>query len=219
MKDKRKIHIESDETLGAPHTKAQSDRDQELIDTGVVPDEVLRESPELADVVAESDADRILPEAIKVLAERCERAERLAAEEHDKFLRTLADLNNIRRRGREELDNARKFAIEDFVLHLLPVLDNFERAIKAAEEVENYEALHGGVQLILRQLTDALVREGLKPIEAEGQQFDPNVHEAVMREDTDEYPDNSIIEEFQKGYILGDKVIRPSMVKVAYNNE
>lgn len=218
MNEKRKIHIEPEETLGAPDTEAQRERDQELIDTGVVPEEVLLSSPEESDVVAESDSQQALPGDIQALTERCQRAERLAAEEHDKFLRTLADLNNIRRRGREDLDNARKFAIEDFVLHLLPVMDNFERAIKAAEEVQSFEALHGGVMLILRQLSDALAKEGVKPIEAEGKEFDPNVHEAVMRADTDEFPDNSVIEEFQKGYMLGDKVIRPSMVKVACNS-
>lgn len=215
MKDTRKIHIETE----SAHQDAQSKRDQELIDTGAVPEEVFQESPEEGDVVTESQAERVLPEDIKELVARCEKAERHAAEEHDKFLRTLADLNNIRRRGREDLENARKFAIEDFVLRLLPVMDNFERALKAAEEVENYDALHGGVVLILRQLSDALEREGVKSIPAAGEQFDPNLHEAVMRADTDDYPDNTIVEEFQKGYILGDKVVRPSMVKVACNSQ
>ncbi|HET6453515.1 MAG TPA: nucleotide exchange factor GrpE, partial [Armatimonadota bacterium] len=96
-----------------------------------------------------------------------------------------------------------------------PVLDNFERAIKTAEEIKDYDALHGGVILILRQLRDILTKEGVKPIEAQGKLFDPNLHEAVMRLDSDEYTDGMIIEEFQTGYMIGDKVIRPSMVKVA----
>ena len=170
-----------------------------------------------ADIVAESDAERVLPEDVRHLIERCETAEKRAEEEHDQLLRTLADFNNYRRRAREELDQARQFAIEDIVIRLLPILDNFERAIKTGEEIEEFDALHGGVVLILRQLRDVLEKEGIKPIEAEGRQFDPVLHEAVMREDTDEYPDNTIIEEFQKGYILGDKVIRPSMVKVAHH--
>lgn len=213
--NKRKIPIDSDETPGAQQPSAQDERDRELAETGSVPEDVLSESPEEADVVAESEAERVLPDDIRSLMERCEAAEKRAESEHDQLLRTLADFNNYRRRAREELEQARQFAIEDFVLRLLPVLDNFERAIKAAEEIKDYEALHGGVILILRQLRDALDKEGVKPIEAEGQQFDPNLHEAVMRVDTDEYPDNTIVEEFQKGYRLGDKVIRPSMVKVA----
>lgn len=168
-----------------------------------------------ADIVAESDAERVLPEDVHQLIERCEAAEKQAEEGRENLLRALADFDNYRRRTRAELEQSRKFGIEDFVIRLLPILDNFERAIKTAEEIEDFDALHGGVVLILRQLRDVLEKEGIKPIEAEGQQFDPVLHEAVMREDTDEYPDNSIIEEFQKGYILGDKVIRPSMVKVA----
>ena len=215
MTEKRKIPIESEETLGASKTPAQKQRDKELADTGAVPEEVFHESPEEAEVVAESEAERVLPEDVRYLLERCETAEKRAEEEHENFLRTLADFNNYRRRAREEFEQARQFAIEDFVIRVLPVLDNFERAIKTAEELKDFDALHGGVVLILRQLRDVLEKEGVKPIEAEGQQFDPNLHEAVMREDTDEYPDGAIIEEFQRGYTLGDKVIRPSMVKVA----
>ena len=210
-----KIPIESEDIVEASPSEAQAARDQELISTGSVPEEVFAESPEEADVVQESDAEKVLPGDVKHLIARCVAAEKKADEERDNFLRTLADLNNFRRRAREEMEQSRKLAIEDFVLHLLPVLDNFERAIKAAEEIQNYDALHGGVVLILRQLKDSLEREGVKAIDAEGQEFDPNIHEAVMREDTDAYPDNSIIEEFQKGYMLGEKVIRPSMVKVA----
>ena len=152
---------------------------------------------------------------MRYLRDRCEEAEKRADEEHDNFLRTLAEFTNYRRRSREELDQARRFASEDFIIRLLPILDNFDRAIKAAEEIGDFNALHGGVILILRQLQDLLEKEGVQPIEAVGQEFDPNVHEAVMREDTDDYPDNTIVEEFQRGYTLGDKVVRPSMVKVA----
>ena len=215
MKNKRKIPIDIEETLGTSDTSAQAQRDKELADTGAVPNEVFHESPEEAEIVAESEAERVLPDDIRALAERCKAAEQKAAEEHDQLLRTLAEVNNVRRRMREEIEQSGKFAIQDFVIRLLPVLDNFERAIKSAEELKDYEALHGGVLLILRQLGDVLEREGVKQIEAEGKEFDPNLHEAVMREETDEYPDNTIVEEFQKGYTLGDKVIRPSMVKVA----
>jgi molecular chaperone GrpE len=198
-----------------PGVEAQEAGDRELTDTGSIHDEVFTASVEEADLVTEASSDRVLPKDIQLLKERCEAAEKRADDEHDNFLRSLADYNNYRRRTREEMDQARKFAIEDFIIRVLPVLDNFERAIKAAEEIKDFNALHGGVILILRQLRDALEKEGVKPIDAEGVQFDPNIHEAVMRVDTDDYPDNSIIEEFQKGYTLGDKVIRPSMVKVA----
>lgn len=215
MTEKRKIPIEPEGESGTPETPAQEQRDQELEATGSVPEEVFQESPEEADVVAESEADRVLAEDMRDLLERCETAEKRAEEERDNFLRTLADFNNYRRRARDELEQARQFAIEDFVIRVLPILDDFERAIKTAEEIEDFDALHGGVILILRQLRGVLEKEGVKPIEAVGQQFDPSLHEASMRVDTEDYPDNTIIEEFQTGYTLGDKVIRPSMVKVA----
>ncbi len=217
MAEKRKIDADSDEVLGAPETDARKRRDQELIDTGSVPSEVFHESPDEADVVAEAEIERVLPEDVQHLRLRCEEAEKRADEEHENFLRTLAEYTNFRRRAKEELDQARKFATEDIIIRLLPILDNFDRAIKAAEEIGDFDALHGGVILILRQLQDLLEKEGVQPIEAVGKEFDPNLHEAVIGEDTDEYPDNTIIEEFQKGYTLGDKVVRPSMVKVARN--
>lgn len=207
MHEKRKIPIDSGET--------QAERDQKLRETGSVPEEVFGESPEEADVVAESNAECALLEDVRLLKERLEAAEKRADEEHDKFLRTLAEFDNFRKRSREEFQQVCTFAIEDLVIRLLPVLDNFERAIKTAEEIKDYDALHGGVILILRQLRDILTKEGVTPIEAQGKLFDPNLHEAVMRVDTDEYPDGTIVEEFQAGYTLGDKVIRPSMVKVA----
>lgn len=210
MTKRRRIPIDSDKS------PAQEQRDSEIGETGAVPEEVFHESPDEADVVAESQAERILPEDVRHLIDRCEDAEKKAEEEHQNLLRALADFDNYRRRTRAEMDQARQFAIEDFAIRLLPIMDNFERAIKAAEEIKDFDALHGGVILILRQLGDVLQKEGVEPIEAEGRQFDPNLHEAAMRVDTDEYPDGTIIEEFQKGYKLGDKVIRPAMVKVAH---
>ena len=206
MQNKRKIPIDSGET--------QEQRDEELRETGSVPEEVFTESPEEGDVVAESDPTALQAD-VQLLKQRCDEAQKRADEEHDRFLRTLAEFDNFRKRSREEFQQVSQFAIEDLVIRLLPVLDNFERAIKTAEEIKDYDALHGGVILILRQLRDILTKEGVKPIEAQGKPFDPNLHEAVMRVDTDEYPDGMIVEEFQPGYMIGDKVIRPSMVKVA----
>lgn len=215
MSHKHKIHIEPEETLGAPETPAQEERDEEMAQTGAIPEEVLTESPDEADIVAESGAEKILPEDVKALQDRCQAAEKMAEAEHDNFLRTLAEFKNYQRRTREEMEGMRRFAIEDFAVKLLPVMDNFERAVKAAEESKDFDSLHDGVLLIMRQLKDALEKEGVKPIEAEGSEFDPTKHEAVMRHETEECPENIVVEELQKGYMLGDKVIRPSMVKVS----
>lgn len=154
---------------------------------------------------------------ISILEVRCKEAEAKAETEHDNFLRTLAEYNNFKRRSREELDIARKYGAEDLIIRLLPLLDNFERGLKASEELKDFDALHGGVLIVMRQFFDILAKEGVKEIETAGQVFDPNLHEAVMREESSDLPDGTIVDEFQKGYTLGEKVIRPSMVKVAHS--
>jgi len=101
-------------------------------------------------------------------------------------------------------------------LELLPVLDNFERALMSLETSgDDAEALHQGVALIHKQLKDAVTKMGLQPVESVGKSFDPNVHEAITVEPTDEHEENTIIEEFQRGYKLGDRLLRPARVKVA----
>lgn len=168
------------------------------------------ESPEQAvapteEVVAEaSDIECRIRELEKELE-----AERAQA------LRVLADFQNFRRRTEEQRLETASRAIESFVADLLPVLDNFERARQAADESQSYEALVSGVDLILRQLRDLLARHGVEPIEAVGKEFDPMVHDAVMRVPTEEVPENTVVEEVQRGYRRGSRVIRPASVKVA----
>jgi molecular chaperone GrpE len=149
------------------------------------------------------------------LKSELEEQQKKTAEEHDQYLRALADFNNFRRRHQDEYKQAVQFAAQELILKLLPVLDNFERALQSAEQTQNFEGLIGGVKLTLRQLRDILEREGVKPIKALGEQFDPMMHEAVMRVESDEYPENTVVEELQPGYTHHGRVIRPSAVKVA----
>lgn len=205
MKNKRKISINNDESASAQGTCECGAADTVEISGDPIPEtDTNTETADPADI------------AIKALEERCKAAEEKVETEHDTFLRTLAEYNNFRRRSREEMEQARKYGAEDLVIRLLPLLENFERGLKAAEELKDFDALHGGVILILRQFLDVLEKEGVQQIETDGQIFDPTLHEAVMREDSGDLPDGTIIEEFQKGYTLGAKVIRPSMVKVAH---
>jgi molecular chaperone GrpE len=136
-------------------------------------------------------------------------------EEHNRYLRALADFSNYKRRQQEETETRALMASQELILKLLPIIDNFERAIQAAGENRNFDGLVDGVSLTLRQLRDLLEKEGVQPIEAVGQEFDPNLHEAVMRIETEDLPDNTVVEEFQKGYTQGSRVIRPAQVKVA----
>lgn len=136
-----------------------------------------------------------------------------AENNYNRALRLQADYDNLRRRTRQEREDLLKFGAEQLINGLLPVLDNFERAL--ASSGDGGPKFVSGVEMIHRQLKDVLGNEGLTAIPAQGEQFDPNVHEAVMQvEDTGE-PENTVVEELRKGYYLKGKVIRAAMVKVA----
>ncbi|MCC6728314.1 MAG: nucleotide exchange factor GrpE [Chthonomonadales bacterium] len=152
---------------------------------------------------------------VKELRARVAELEQQVEQERDRALRTQADFQNFRRRIDEQRAEQARFATRELLLGLLPIIDNFERALAASERTSNYEALVGGVSLTLRQLHDFLSRNGVAPIEAMGEEFDPNLHEAVMRVDDSDHPENSVVEELRRGYTMHDRVLRPSMVKVA----
>jgi len=138
------------------------------------------------------------------------------AEEHYGQLQRLqADFDNYRKRTQKEKIELIKYASERLVGELLPVLDNFERAVIAAKANPDFTSFSQGVEMILRQMQTALSKEGLKAMEAVGQPFDPNLHEAVLRVESEEHPENTVVEEIQKGYYLKEKVLRPCMVKVS----
>nr|WP_031513241.1 nucleotide exchange factor GrpE [Desulfofalx alkaliphila] len=136
-----------------------------------------------------------------------------AEENYNRLLRTQADFDNYRRRTKEEREQLIKYASESLIIELLPVLDNFDRALGAADTPGDDFA--AGVKMIHRQLMEVLNKEGLEEIAAEGKEFDPMVHEAMMQVESDEHSENTVVEELRKGYTLKGKVIRPSLVKVA----
>jgi molecular chaperone GrpE len=135
-----------------------------------------------------------------------------AAQLRDRYLRLLADFENFRRRGEREKADYYKYALAGVLTNLLPVLDNFDRALDHAEEGDEF---HKGVSLIYKQLYGVLQKHGLKPIEDSGVPFDPNIHEAVVREEDDSVPSHTVTAMLQKGYFLHDRLLRPAMVKVA----
>ena len=134
------------------------------------------------------------------------------AELNDKFLRICAEYDNFRRRSQKEKDALYGDVKADTVAKFLPVYDNLERALKQGTEDEAYRK---GVEMIMTQFTSTLEKLGVTPIECLGEKFDPTLHNAVMHVDDEEKGDNEIVEVFQKGFKLGDKVIRFAMVKVA----
>ncbi len=139
------------------------------------------------------------------------------AEKQDNLLRAMADFDNFRRRTRQEMEEIRRIALEEFLRSLLRVMDNFERAMQAAEESQSFEKLMEGVQLTYRQLQSLLREAGVQPIEAVGKPFDPNFHEAVQRVESPDHPDETVLEEVERGYMIQSRVLRPSRVKVVKN--
>ncbi|SFL33380.1 molecular chaperone GrpE [Paenibacillus sp. 1_12] len=136
-------------------------------------------------------------------------------ENYQRSLRTQADYDNFRRRTRLEKEEFAKYASQKVIEQLLPVMDNFERALAAGREGNDYEALLKGVDMIYRQLDQALSGEGLKQMESIGQPFNPEFHQAIMQVDSDEHEEGIVVSEIQKGYLLKDRVLRPAMVQVS----
>ena len=140
------------------------------------------------------------------------------AELEEQVKRVSADFQNFRRRQEEELKRQKVFMREAVFRSLLPILDHLDRTLKACQESDNTEALIQGIQLVDKDARKIFGEHGVEPISTEGQTFDPEFHQAVMMEETDEAPDQSILAEFQTGYKIEDRVLRPSMVKVARNS-
>ena len=148
---------------------------------------------------------------IEALHKKIADLEREKEELLQSYRRLLADFDNYKRRTRKELLEAADSGKEELLVKLLPVLDNLELALKATGEPDKWRS---GVEMIFRQFLGVLVEVGLKPIPAVGEIFDPKLHEALVREPS-EQPENTILEEIKKGYLFGEKTIRPTLVKVA----
>jgi molecular chaperone GrpE len=151
-------------------------------------------------------------EAVVVLEGEIAKCQQENEQLRNQFLRSRADLENFRRRAEREKNDYYKFALTELVRDLLPVLDNLERALGARAESDD---LRKGVELIYKQLSDALAKYGLKAIDAAPVVFDPTIHEAVTREENTAFPSHTVIEILQRGYFLNDRLIRPAMVRVA----
>lgn len=134
---------------------------------------------------------------------------------NNQYIRLAADFDNYRKRNEQEREALLKYGAESTLKKMLEVIDNFERGLKAIETVDDCEKVKECYNLAYKNFTEALTKAGLESIKAEGEAFDPNFHEAVMQTPTSEKEENTIIAELQKGYKLGDKVLRPTLVNVA----
>jgi molecular chaperone GrpE len=134
---------------------------------------------------------------------------------YDRLLRTSAEFDNYRRRIERERREQADRIVTDMFLEMLPIVDDLERALRVDAAGEQAEAYRQGVELIYRQMVELLKRRGVTPFDALGEDFDPNLHQAVVSEEASDRRDGEVIEQFRRGYMAGDRLLRPAMVKVA----
>ena len=173
------------------------------------------EAEEQAEVADTEQPETDLP--VEEEAETVDEVEKLREQldaEQNKYLRLLADYDNFKRRTQKDKELANKFRSQSLLADILPVLDNFERAMSVPTKSEESASLLKGIEMVQKSLLEAVNREGLEEIKAIGEQFDPNFHQAVMQEKDDSAEPGEVLQELQKGYILKDRVLRPAMVKV-----
>ena len=220
MRDKKNeprdipITFDGDESLdSSPEAEAELPNDTELSAGKNDESQRMGGSAEEEESAADPDPVAALQAQIDTLT-----AEKAAL--YDKLLRRQAEFENYRKRVERERAELYQHGRDDVLLQFLPVVDNFERALSSLETSEgDAEALRHGVELIHKQFKDALAKFGLEAVEAVGQTFDPHVHEAVTMEATDKHKENTVIQEFQRGYKIGDRLLRPAKVKVASSPE
>jgi molecular chaperone GrpE len=153
---------------------------------------------------------------IKDMEGKIESLKKEAKENHDRMLRMAAEFENYKKRATREMNDFRKFANENFVKAMLPVVDNLDRAIESSSNDKNANnSVVEGVSMTLKEILKVFEEFNVKPFESLGKPFDPNFHQAVMQEQGETYPDNTVIKELQKGYMIHDRLLRPAMVVVS----
>jgi molecular chaperone GrpE len=171
------------------------------------------ENEQAAENQAETAETEVSEEAVEL--SEADQLRMQVEENNQRILRVQADFDNFRRRARAEKEDFAKYASLKLIEQLLPIVDNFDRALSSSKETKDFDALVKGLDMTYRGMDQLLTAEGLKPIEAVGQPFNPEFHQAVMQVESEEHEEGIVVEELQKGYILKDKVIRPAMVKVS----
>ena len=189
--DEQKIDIEDTENL-----ETEVKADEETIAT------------ENAEAEQNAENNKATEEDVNPLQEKYDNL-------NNQYIRLAADFDNYRKRHEQEKEALLKYGAEKTLQKMIEVLDNFERGLKAIETVDDCEKVKECYNLAYKNFTDVLTKAGLETIKAEGEEFDPNFHEAVMQTQTSDKPEHTIVAELQKGYKLGDKVLRPTLVNVA----
>ncbi len=202
MSEDTEMHVESD---APPETAASTENADPLEKDSV--SEVGESEPEVDDGAESEPAVSFEEEFAKLKAEY--------EEKYDQMLRKIAEYDNAKKRADRRAEESSKYAVEGVIKDIIPVIDSVERAVESTNESKDFDALSEGVQLIHKQLLDSLQRRSVNPIDAVGTNFDPTRHEAIMHVESEDVPENAVIEEYQRGYTLHERVIRPSMVSVS----
>lgn len=184
--------------------KEEKEKEKEVENQGM---EIKEEQVEVKQVEVKEE------ENIESLKNSIEELKREKEELYKRYLRAIADIDNLRKRTEKEKREFYQVVLSEVLLSMLPIIDDFERAL--ANQTEQNEAFRKGIELIYKNFKETLSKFGLKPIEAVGAEFNPFYHEAIFKVDSEEVDRPIVIEEFQKGYLLNDKLLRPSLVRVA----
>jgi len=183
--------------------------DQQAQNEGRSPDEV-QDSGQVESAVMEEEID------VEALRRELEEAQTKAEETRDQLIRARADIDNLRKRQERELENAHKYALENFVRELLGVRDSLELGLSAAqEENAGVEKLREGMELTLKLLSDVMSKFGIEQIDPESEPFDPDLHQAMSMQPRSDVPPNTVVNVIQKGYTLNDRLVRPALVMVS----
>lgn len=151
---------------------------------------------------------------VEALTQQLQEKEKEAADNHDKYLRAVAELENYKKRAARDRADSLKYGQENLIKDILPLVDNLDRAMAHACKSNDFEAFKEGLRLVQNQLNGCLERQGVERIEATGRDFDPNVHEAMLQVESPDHEHNQVVEEFEKGYLLNGRLLRPSKVSV-----
>jgi Molecular chaperone GrpE (heat shock protein) len=173
------------------------------------------EEKKVEDNVEVEESDEVVEESQEALLQKqIEKLQDEVTTWKTDYYKVFADMENLKRRLEKEHQNSLKFMLQSFIEELLPVVDNFERSLNTQNLSEEVQTFLKGYQMIFDQLMNILKKNGVEVIEAQGKEFDPNIHQAVMTAQDENYDSNIVVEELQKGYKLKDRVIRASLVKV-----
>ena len=169
---------------------------------------------------SEKEESKQTVDPLKKMEEKVESLKKEAAENHDRLLRVAAEFENYKKRTAREMDDLRKFANESFAKAMLPVVDSLDLAIESSRnDQQTNSSVVEGVTMTLNEIYKIFEQFGVKPFESLGKTFDPVFHQAMMQEETEAYPENTVSRELQKGYMIHDRLLRPAMVAVSKKKE